>query len=93
PAALPQSMLTEAEALRVLSDQSHETRLALHNAMDADKGTQAAYPRHIKRYKLWWCLDQDRRIQADPCWVRISSEPVMQTKVAIWLQYESSRPK
>lgn len=93
PVSAPTCLLTEAESLRLLYDQSHETRIALKNAVDADKGTSTAYERHIRRFKLWWSMDQDRRLREDQRLTRVTSEPVTATKVAIWLAYEATRPK
>ncbi len=81
------------ELERRLEKETHETRLALQEAMDQDKGTNKAYPRQLARYHAWFSMDQDLRIKEDPMLPRLSSQPITATKVALYLKWEATRPK
>jgi hypothetical protein len=79
--------------LTPLQIEAHNNRLALQNRMDKGKGTDEAYPRHVKNYMKFWEADQDRRIEEDPNYVRIPAHPIIPEKVSLFLQHEITRNK
>jgi hypothetical protein len=86
-----------ADALKrqsqVLDQQTHATRLALQEQMTAGKGTEAAYARHVKNYIEFWDAHQASRLQDNPMWVVMPAHPITATKVAVFLESESTRCK
>ncbi len=57
------------------------------------KGTEEAYPRHVKNYVKFWEDDQDRRANADPNYVKIPAHPIVGENVAVFLKHELTRNK
>jgi len=72
---------------------AHLNRLALQKQMTEGKGTEDAYPRHVKNYETFWNQDQDRRVKENPNHCRISAHPIIGEKVAIFLEHERTRNK
>ncbi|KAF9471271.1 hypothetical protein BDN70DRAFT_901472 [Pholiota conissans] len=52
--------------LAQIQEEAHLNRLALQQTLDKGKGTEEAYPRHVKNYEKFWEADQDRRTKLDP---------------------------
>jgi hypothetical protein len=81
----------------ILTHESHTQRLIIQDQLISDKGTQAAYYRHIKKYEDWWEKDQARRkteeLEKGLNWEHISSHPINATKVSLFLQYQTTRAK
>ena len=76
-----------------MTQETHAQRLALEDSMASETGTQTAYARHLKRYETWWISDQTRRREADSELEFIPPHPITATKVALFLEYETVRPK
>ncbi|KAJ7312517.1 hypothetical protein DFH08DRAFT_1044630 [Mycena albidolilacea] len=55
--------------------------------------TEPAYQRHLKNYLAWWANDQAARTTQDPTWKEVPSLPITATKVAWFLEYETTREK
>ena len=81
------------DELSALEEESHQTRLAIQASITSGKGTEVAYSRHVKNYEDWWVQDQGRRMSEDSRWKEIPAHPITAAKVAIFLQYETTRPK
>jgi len=76
-----------------IQHSAHLNRLALQKQMTEGKGTEDAYPRHIKNYEAFWMKDQERRAKENPNHCRISAHPIVGEKVAIFLEHERTRNK
>lgn len=81
------------QPLTDIQHAAHLNRLALQKQMTEGKGTEDAYPRHIKNYESFWAQDQDRRARENPNHHRISAHPIIGEKVAIFLEHERTRAK
>jgi len=84
--------LTESDRVlemeAVLEEQTHVYRLATQRALDSGKGTASAYSRHIKRYIQYWSESAvGLQTPAIPVF------PITATKVAKFLEYETTRNK
>jgi hypothetical protein len=58
-----------------------------------DKETKRAYSRHLAAYQTWWEQYQARVMAADPDRTYIPALPITVSKVVMFLDYESKRPK
>jgi hypothetical protein len=87
------SSQTASQPLTEIQHAAHLNRLALQKQMTEGKGTEDAYPRHVKNYELFWVQDQDRRARENPNHIRISAHPIVGEKVAIFLEHERTRNK
>ena len=76
-----------------LTQETHAQRLALEDSMASETGTQTAYARHLKGYENWWINDQMKRMEADSTLHHIPPHPITATKVALFLEFETVRPK
>ncbi|KAF4609718.1 hypothetical protein D9613_011981 [Agrocybe pediades] len=88
-----------------LVQETHQQRVLLQDAMISDKGTQIAYSRHLENYEKWWHLDQARCIEeAKAAMIGVDDaelsslaplpvHPICATKVAAFLEHETTRPK
>lgn len=81
------------QALARIQNEAHLNRLQLQQQLDNGKGTNEAYPRHIKNYKIFWEADQDRRAKLDPNHIRTPAHPIIGEKVSLFLNYEITRNK
>jgi len=84
---------TTSQPLTEIQHAAHLNRLALQKQMTEGKGTEDAYPRHVKNYETFWAQDQDRRARENPNHIRISAHPIVGEKVAIFLEHERTRNK
>jgi hypothetical protein len=93
----PQPALSSPERLqqsmKVLEAGSHELRLRISAQEQSDKGTEPACQRHLKNYLAWWANDQAAQKTQDPMWKEVPSLPITATKVAWFLEYETTREK
>ena len=92
-AVLSNSNTESWQPLTDIQHSAHVNRLALQKQMMEGKGTEDAYPRHIKNYESFWAQDQDRRARENPNHHRISAHPIIGEKVAIFLEHERTRAK
>ncbi|KJA16581.1 hypothetical protein HYPSUDRAFT_219351 [Hypholoma sublateritium FD-334 SS-4] len=76
-----------------MTQETHAQRLALEDSIASETGTQIAYARHLKGYEKWWVSDQSRRREEDNTLEYIPSHPITATKVALFLEFETTRPK
>jgi hypothetical protein len=79
--------------MRRLKAETHTTRHKVLASGQEDKGTYKGYRRHIDNYKTWFIQDQARRLVEDPEWTIINPFPITATKVALFLEYETTRDK
>ncbi|KAF5312044.1 hypothetical protein D9619_002517 [Psilocybe cf. subviscida] len=87
-------LLDSADAqLSLLAKETHAERLRQQDTDAMEKGTHAAYSRHLREYEDWWDKDQARRVQSGQQSVALLSHPIAVTKVALFLQYETTRTK
>ncbi|KAF5381020.1 hypothetical protein D9615_004052 [Tricholomella constricta] len=85
--------LTIGDSIAVMDLETHRNRLATRDRIICDKGTGDAYPRHVRSYQKFMAQDQAMRVQANPFWKVIDAHPITATKVAAFLEYETTRPK
>ena len=90
PDITPSNLL---DSLSHLKDEAHWHRLSLQQQMIQGKGTETAYPRHVKAYMSFWLDYQDSKAKEIPGLVRIPAHPIIGDKVAVFLQHESTRNK
>ena len=84
---------SQVQVLTDIQQAAHLNRLALQKQMTEGKGTEDAYPRHIKNYETFWAQDQDRRVKENPNHQWIDAHPIIGEKVAIFLEHERTRAK
>ena len=73
--------------------QAHLNRLALQSKLIEGKGTEDAYPRHIKNYENFWNAYQEGEVKKNPNHHWVNAHPIIGAKVSLFLQYESTRNK
>ncbi|KAG6859814.1 hypothetical protein C0993_003455, partial [Termitomyces sp. T159_Od127] len=61
--------------------------------MKTGKGTEIAYPRHIKNYVNFMTADQAARQTENPEWRIVPPFPITARNVAAFLKFETTRPK
>ncbi|KAJ8523520.1 hypothetical protein ONZ45_g93 [Pleurotus djamor] len=76
-----------------LEASTHEVRLSLQEDMARGKGTEIAYPRQLKEYEKFWLNDALIRRANDPACEIIEAHPITATKVAKFLEHETTRPR
>lgn len=79
--------------LSLIQQEAHINRLELQKQQDRGKGTDEAYPRHVKCYVKFWEADQDRRSKEDLGFERTPAHPIVGEKVALFLKHEITRKK
>lgn len=85
--------LVQESALKILRLEAQQIRLDTQDTLDKGKGTEEAYPRHVKNYEKFWEADQERRKKADTLYQKIPAHPITGDKVTIFLKAELNRPK
>ncbi|KAJ6533858.1 hypothetical protein DFH09DRAFT_970435, partial [Mycena vulgaris] len=79
--------------MALLESESHALRLQSQAKEQEDKGTFKTYRRHFGSYQIWWDLSEAKKVSQNPHLVAIPALPITAAKVAMFLQYESSREK
>lgn len=87
------TLVNDETQQRVLDGETHNNRLAITQQMASGKGTESAYARHMKNYYKFWEADQAERLRRDPFWKPMPPEPITVSNAALFLQYETTRPK
>ncbi|KAJ7269115.1 hypothetical protein C8J57DRAFT_1609308 [Mycena rebaudengoi] len=80
-------------SMTLLEEESHAIRLESQAKEQGDKATSKTYSRHVSRYQDWWNLSEATKISQNPRLVAIPALPITPAKVAMFLQYESTREK
>ncbi|KAJ7201443.1 hypothetical protein C8J57DRAFT_1102934, partial [Mycena rebaudengoi] len=80
-------------ALTLLEAESHAIRLQSQVKEQEDKGTSKTYGRHLTSYQNWWDSSEADKVSKNPQVVAIPALPITAAKVAMFLQYESTREK
>lgn len=91
--SVPLEELGLKHSLARLEAESHAVRLRQSRAVQNDSQTGPSYARHLTHYRLWWESDQARRHAAEPEYTIIPPFPVTAAKVAMFLEYETTREK
>ncbi|PPR07313.1 hypothetical protein CVT24_007514 [Panaeolus cyanescens] len=82
---------------KIISEEVWKLVLDRRAKYKADKGTSKAYPRHVKRYEEWWDENEKKRVlkeaEAGNVWTARPAHPITAEKAALFLDYESKRPK
>ncbi|KAG6821905.1 hypothetical protein H0H92_000245, partial [Tricholoma furcatifolium] len=73
--------------------ETHGQRMLIRDSMKTGKGTELAYPRHVKNYVDFMVSDQAKRAQEDPTWIAIPPFPITAQTVAAFLMMETTRMK
>jgi hypothetical protein len=73
--------------------QAHLNRLALQTKLTEGKGTEDAYPRHIKNYENFWNAYQEGEVKKNLNHHWVNAHPIVGAKVSLFLQYEITRNK
>ncbi|KAJ7839747.1 hypothetical protein B0H13DRAFT_1562455, partial [Mycena leptocephala] len=58
-----------------------------------DKATPKTYDRHLKSYKTWWDAAELAKVLQNNKLVALPAMPIIASKVAMFLQYETTREK
>jgi hypothetical protein len=77
----------------IIDQETHANRLAIQAEVVAEKGTDPAYARHLRNYERFIVEDQAARLEKDLGWPVMDPHPITAAKVALFLQYETTRPK
>ncbi|KAL1664572.1 hypothetical protein GGF50DRAFT_114985 [Schizophyllum commune] len=72
---------------------TYETCVAMQESLKAGKASANNYGRHIAAYERYWLQYQHMRCNQDSSHLFQPPHPIRATKVAIFLKYESERPK
>lgn len=80
-------------SMDVLEKDSHRLRLEMVRQEQSGKQTKKTYDRHLKSYRDWWERTQAEIAAGDSARVPLPAFPITATKVAHFLQYESTRGK
>ena len=93
---LTRPVTSEVPSLTSLERLEHETQLhrmeQIHLNQESTQ-TGRSYNRHVQNFEKFWHDSQLERKKTDPSWVHIPLYPITATKVAIFLKYETTRPK
>jgi hypothetical protein len=81
------------ESLAILEAKTHQTRMQLAKSQQDDRATGGSYNKQVKKYERWWKADQALRCAEDSKWMAVPPFPVTPTKVALFLEYETTREK
>ncbi|KAJ3772449.1 hypothetical protein FB446DRAFT_772423 [Lentinula raphanica] len=77
-----------------LDYETHAIRCALQEAMQASNSKKDNYSRHVSRYLSFIQSEQERRSREHPDRKsNLTAEPVTVAKVALFLNFETTRPK
>jgi hypothetical protein len=79
--------------LAKLDSDSHAVRMKQAEIEQKDKQTTKAYLLAVNSYEKWWGMYQDGLRTSDPGYTVTPAFPVTAAKVAIFLDYETTRPK
>jgi hypothetical protein len=82
-----------ARAAYIIDQETHSARLAIQADVRSEKGTDPSYARHLKNYELFTVHDQARRLEKDLTWQVMNPHPITAGKAALFLGYETTRPK
>jgi hypothetical protein len=94
PSGTPAPNMSGLElSLARLEAESHGVRLQQARQVQGNSQTAGTYERHIKNYETWWTRDQQLRSQMESEYTPIPAFPVTAAKVAMFLQYETTREK
>ncbi|KAJ7017768.1 hypothetical protein C8F04DRAFT_881970, partial [Mycena alexandri] len=93
PAPLLSSPERIQQSMRVLDASTHAVRLTVATQEQSEKGTEPAYRRHYSNYQTWFQMDQGLRTAQNSTWKEVPALPINATKVALFLEYETSREK
>lgn len=98
PALVPSHSIPDVRSQQAQLDlESHQNRLSLENKIKKDTNTTATYSRQLNRYIDWWGKDQDRRaaeaLRQGSLWIKQDAHPITPLKAAIFLEYDTNRPK
>src|SRR5215471_2395574 len=80
-------------SLARLEAESHNVRLRQAQQVQGNSLTATTYERHIRNYRDWWTQDQAARSESELGYTLIPAFPVTAAKVALFLQYETTREK
>ncbi|KAK6974833.1 hypothetical protein R3P38DRAFT_3479541 [Favolaschia claudopus] len=80
-------------ALDDLEAQSHLIRQQVAAEELSDKETARSYARQVTNYQVWWDENQAKLAADDPRRIVLPAYPIIPAKVALFLQYETTRPQ
>ncbi|KAJ6629729.1 hypothetical protein B0H10DRAFT_2208694 [Mycena sp. CBHHK59/15] len=80
-------------SLAKLEAESQALRQAIAAEEQADKETKDTYARHVTNYQVWWDASQQEKVRGNASLVAIPAFPIIASKVALFLQYETTRPQ
>ncbi|KAF8071481.1 hypothetical protein FPV67DRAFT_1366564, partial [Lyophyllum atratum] len=80
-----------SNSLQAMHAETHQNRLAVRANMTKDKATTDLYQRHLKNYEKFMARDQAMRAQQNHLWKVVEAHPITATKVAMFMQYETTR--
>jgi hypothetical protein len=91
--SVPLEELGLTHSLARLEAESHTMRLRQLRAVQNDSQTGPSYARHLTHYQVWWEPDQAVCCAREPGFTPIPHFPVTAAKVAMFLEYETTREK
>jgi hypothetical protein len=77
-------------SMALLEADSHAIRLKMADKEQSGKATKAKYDRYLQAYQTWWDANQVQIVGSDMSRVAIPAFPITVTKVALFLDYEST---
>jgi hypothetical protein len=80
-------------SLQLLESQAHTVRLEIRAREQESKATPKTYGRHVNSYQSWWDLSEAAKAIRDPTLAALPALSIIAAKVAMFLQYESTREK
>jgi hypothetical protein len=80
-------------SLQQLESESQKIRLEIRAKEQEDKATPKTYDRHLKSYETWWDAAELAKVLQNNKLVALPAMPIIASKVAMFLQYETTRKK
>lgn len=97
PSTSPNDSFSMSEGERAsydaLDQLTHAKRLERAAQVQDNKQTGPTYTRHVKNYENYWIRYQMEELAINPMHVSIPAYPVIAAKVAMFLEYETTRNK
>jgi hypothetical protein len=82
-----------SRSLQFLDSQSHAVRMEIRAKEQENKETPTTYSRHVNTYQAWWDVAETTKVLQNRSLVALPALPIIAAKVAMFLQYETTREK
>lgn len=95
--SLPSTASTAQDSVQVLANEVHASHLSRQSEYVSGKSTDKKYQNRVREYLEWWENDQALRCEVasrnGTLWIPVPAQPITATKVALYLDYATTRPQ